>query len=200
MKEKQVTEAVVGSLQAAKMLGVSVRTIQLWVEKGVLKAWKTPGGHRRITVASIEQALLKPDSGTELPTAPQNDKKPLKVLVVEDEPSVSAYNEALISMVCPGAVLLSATDGIEALLVIGRESPDVVLLDIDIPLMDGLVMLRKLNEMQIGENMQIAIVSSLSEAQIAARGGLPEGIARYQKPLPLDALESILAGSRKGER
>ena len=43
--------------QAATLLNVSVRTVQLWVERGVLQAWKTAGGHRRISVSSIQQLL-----------------------------------------------------------------------------------------------------------------------------------------------
>ena len=39
---------VVSTSDAARQLGVSVRTIQLWVESGRLAAWKTAGNHRRI--------------------------------------------------------------------------------------------------------------------------------------------------------
>jgi len=39
--------------EAAKLLGVSVRTVQLLVEGGALKSWKTPGGHRRVYRADI---------------------------------------------------------------------------------------------------------------------------------------------------
>ena len=45
--------------QAASLLGVSVRTIQLWVEQGLLSAWKTPGGHRRIVQQSLLSLLNK---------------------------------------------------------------------------------------------------------------------------------------------
>lgn len=41
------------------MLGVSVATVQLWVESGLLDAWKTRGGHRRVQRASIERLLHK---------------------------------------------------------------------------------------------------------------------------------------------
>jgi len=43
--------------QAAARIGVSHRTVQMWVENGALQAWKTAGGHRRITIASVERLL-----------------------------------------------------------------------------------------------------------------------------------------------
>ena len=43
--------------QAAARIGVSHRTVQIWVENGALQAWKTPGGHRRITVGSVDALL-----------------------------------------------------------------------------------------------------------------------------------------------
>ncbi|MGE5467624.1 MAG: EAL domain-containing protein [Ignavibacteria bacterium] len=42
--------------EAAELLGVSLRTVQLWVDSGILKAWKTAGGHRRISLESVRQA------------------------------------------------------------------------------------------------------------------------------------------------
>ncbi|MGD9786944.1 MAG: helix-turn-helix domain-containing protein [Sulfuricellaceae bacterium] len=41
--------------EAAKILGVSPRTIQSWVDNGILTAWKTVGGHRRITLESVNR-------------------------------------------------------------------------------------------------------------------------------------------------
>lgn len=45
--------------EASKLLGVSLRTIQLWVDAKRLDAWKTPGGHRRITRRSLEDLFNK---------------------------------------------------------------------------------------------------------------------------------------------
>lgn len=58
---------ILTTAKAAQLLGVSVRTVQLWVESGQLPSWKTPGGHRRIPrravldlveAAPSEQALV----------------------------------------------------------------------------------------------------------------------------------------------
>lgn len=41
--------------EAAQSLGVSTRTIQLWVDRGILDAWRTAGGHRRVIVESVDK-------------------------------------------------------------------------------------------------------------------------------------------------
>src|SRR5258706_16290227 len=43
------------TLEVAKLLGMSVRSVQLMVDRGELEAWKTPGGHRRIARASVDR-------------------------------------------------------------------------------------------------------------------------------------------------
>ena len=90
---------------AARLLGVSVRTAQLWVEDGRLRAWKTPGGHRRILVESVERLLdeqLRSVSLIECPgTAVARDdprqqaRRPVPALRGEDrgkEPRAEARN------------------------------------------------------------------------------------------------------------
>ena len=49
--------AIVTTREAAQMLGVAVSTVQKWVELGKLASWKTPGGHRRIPLASVHTVL-----------------------------------------------------------------------------------------------------------------------------------------------
>ncbi|MFY8043989.1 MAG: MerR family transcriptional regulator, partial [Rhodoferax sp.] len=41
--------------EVGEALGVAVRTVQLWVESGVLPAWRTAGGHRRIARAAVDK-------------------------------------------------------------------------------------------------------------------------------------------------
>ncbi|MFV2055051.1 MAG: helix-turn-helix domain-containing protein, partial [Thiohalomonadales bacterium] len=82
------------SRQAAKILSVSLRTVQLWEKSGILTAWKTAGGHRRIEKDSIKKLLDKraeqlacnvtraSRTNTDVAGLAHQD---LRVLVVEDE-------------------------------------------------------------------------------------------------------------------
>lgn len=52
---------------AAKLLGASVRSVQLWADSGLLRAFKTPGGHRRITRESVDDVLAARHTATRGP-------------------------------------------------------------------------------------------------------------------------------------
>src|SRR5574343_716508 len=49
--------------EAATRLGVSLRTVQLWVEADILPAARTPGGHRRIPYNAVEALALSTGLG-----------------------------------------------------------------------------------------------------------------------------------------
>lgn len=116
--------------QAAKLLGVSVRTIQLWVEQGLLNAWKTPGGHRRIVQESILSLLHK-----------RHGLQPLThVLCV----NLDAEFIKLLILLCQQwhfpIEFQQARNAVDALLMLGQHKADLVLMKqdqqgIDMPLL-----------------------------------------------------------------
>jgi excisionase family DNA binding protein len=126
--------------EAADRLGVSLRTVQLWSEAGLLRAWKTPGGHRRILTASIDE-LLKRRTGVGARRAPGGS---FQVLVVEDEPDFRQLFELHLRSWGLPIHLTSAPSGFEALLQIGASRPDLLITDLRMPGIDGFEMLRAL--------------------------------------------------------
>lgn len=54
---KKVPKTFCTTREAAELLGVSLRTAQLWSDSGLLTAWRTGGGHRRIVRSSIDNLL-----------------------------------------------------------------------------------------------------------------------------------------------
>ena len=59
-RNERIQKTFCTTREAAQMLGVSLRTAQLWAESGLLEAWKTDGGHRRISRHSVERLLASP--------------------------------------------------------------------------------------------------------------------------------------------
>ena len=181
--------------EAAAILAISVGTVQLWVDKGLLVAWKTAGGHRRVTRESINKILhASPTAQPKTPAtvAPQNQTaERLRVLVVEDDRDLTRLYETMLRR-WPMAPLVETSDnGIEALLAVERLKPDLLFIDLNIPGVDGFQMLNILNGKAGYEGMTVVVVSGLSAAEMAERGGVPPNILVLPKPISFDKLLAI---------
>jgi excisionase family DNA binding protein len=177
----------VSTREAADILGISLRSAQLWVENGVLTAWKTPGGHRRITVASIKRVLEERERHAQLTMS--NPK--LRVLIVEDDPDVARFLHLAIEQCHPGTEIHIASNGFEGLILVGRTHPDILMTDLNMPGMDGFRMIRAMGSGDSAPALVVA-VTALSPPDISDRGGLSADIKVLQKPISLSQLDEIL--------
>jgi len=174
--------------EAANKLGVSVTTIQLWVESGVLSAWKTAGGHRRIPREAIDVML----AGQQSAVAEEQAHHAHSVVIVEDEPvQREMYRIKFAEWKLPINLYLAA-DGFEGLVMAGKYAPDLVITDLSMPGMDGFEMIRHLVHSSEVSIPAIIAVSALSAQEIESRGGLPDDIPAYSKPIPMGVLKHVV--------
>lgn len=181
--------------EAASALGIAMRTAQMWVDSGILKAWKTEGGHRRISLDSVK-SLMDARSGS--PTFASAGSvsvaeigERLRVLVVEDDNVLlKLYRMRIAAWNLPIDVT-TASNACEGLILIGREEPDLLICDLRMPGVDGFQMLRTLSASSFKEGLEIVVVSGLGEEQVSAGGGLPSGVQLLPKPVPFGKLKEI---------
>jgi excisionase family DNA binding protein len=121
--------------QAAKYLGVAQSTIRKWSDGGLMPAFYTPGGHRRFRRRDLDAFLARSGHGT----APG----PL-VLIVDDDPGLRGYVRA--SLEAEGYAVREAGSAEEGLAALDEEPPDLILLDVMMPKVDGWEMLRRVQE------------------------------------------------------
>jgi excisionase family DNA binding protein len=175
--------------EAARLLGVSNTTVQVMVERGELRAWKTRGGHRRIDRAGVDALRAARAAGE---AARSRDASLATVLVVEDDSAVRDRLAAALATWPMPVRLLWAADAFDALLQIERHRPDVLVTDLRASPMDGFAFLRRLRAVPEYRTMAIIVSTALDAIDLAAHGGLPAGTARYGKPLPLDTLRGFV--------
>ncbi|MEN9774499.1 MAG: hypothetical protein RL322_1569 [Pseudomonadota bacterium] len=174
--------------EAARRLGVSNTTVQLMVERGELRAWRTRGGHRRIMLESVETVERRRGAGG---GRLKPDEK-LGVLVVEDDEAArDLYLKTLSGWELP-IEIVTAEDGLEALLQIERNRPGILITDLRMSTMDGFEFLRRLRRHPEFDSTQVIVVTGLDDQSLRALGPLPPGIAVYRKPIPFEKIQGFI--------
>jgi excisionase family DNA binding protein len=176
--------------QAARFLGVAQSTIRKWSDQGRLPAFYTPGGHRRFRRSDLEEFVEHSGPGGQRRGGPI-------VLVVDDDPALREYLR--VSLESAGYSVHEAESGERALAAIADRAPDLVLLDVVMPGLDGWQLLRQLEERHgsipvIMFSGQVDERSAVEAAGRGARGflGKPfdpeELIARAKQLVPIRVL------------
>ena len=86
-----------------------------------------------------------------------------KIVIVEDEPAIRMLYQKKFEL--EGFVALTANDGYEGLYVIRTTKPDIVLLDLRMPRMNGDEMLAKMRATEWGAEARVMILTNLSRQE-----------------------------------
>ena len=195
------------SIEVARLLGLAVRSVQMMVDRGELSAWKTAGGHRRISRESVElwragRSVVAPvlkvvgtaggrrvsDVRAVVPAAQGG-----KVLLIED----SAHYQNLVSMVMrqqfPTVQLSVANDGVAGLVMYGKVDPDVLIVDILLPGIDGAMLITTLRSHVQFARSRLLVITALEVAQRAPFAIALQGVTVIHKPQLVTELPQALA-------
>ncbi|MBN9339420.1 MAG: excisionase [Comamonadaceae bacterium SCN 68-20] len=201
----------------AQALGLAVRSVQLMVDRGELQAWKTPGGHRRITRASVQQWLEhhqgRPASAAAAPSqppaqplstasapkpssasegAPPPAQRRPRVLLIEDSAHFQNLVRLLMAHNFPHVDLHVAEDGFVGLAMAGELQPDVLLVDILLPGIDGATLIARLRSHPQFQRSRLIVVTSLDEAQRGVYAFALTGLPVVHKPQMVQELPPLL--------
>lgn len=202
------------TVQVAKLLGMAVRSVQLMVDRGELEGWKTPGGHRRISGESVERVLAERGQSTRrhgaaVTTPPAADSSSIprspeaisaarakpKILLIEDSVHYQNLVSLLIRQRFPQVDLQIASDGITGLALFGRLEPDILLVDILLPGIDGAALVTSLRSSPHFSGSQLIVVTSLDPEQRAPFAYALDGLPVVHKSRLVAELPALLATS-----
>jgi len=158
------------TLEVARLLGMSVRSVQLMVDRGELAAWKTAGGHRRIARDSVDhwrhsRNLAKPAPGGT--AQPRGKTRHPSMLLIDDSIHCQKLVALLIQQRFPSIELHVADDGIAGLALYGQLRPQILIVDILLPGIDGATLITSLRSHPQFASSHLAVVTSLDEEQRA---------------------------------
>jgi len=198
------------TLEVARMLGMAVRSVQLMVDRGELAAWKTPGGHRRILRESVERWRRAREPAVEGPPAPvrsadaapaaasapaagrTRDGAAPAVLLIEDSKHFQNLISLLVRQHFPEVLLHVADDGIAGLALAGQIAPQVLIVDILLPGIDGAALISSLRLHPQFAGMRLLVVTSLDAAQREPYAFALQGVPVVHKPRLVAELPGLL--------
>jgi excisionase family DNA binding protein len=168
--------------EAARHCRVSRFTVLKWVRDGKLKAFTTPGGHHRIERADLVRFLE--DHGFPVPGVLTEPDLP-RVLLVDDEVGVTDFlARALKTDPDASYDVVTTQCGYEACILVGEKSPDLVVLDIKMPGIDGVEVCRRILSNPASRSTHVIAVTGYPSDE-NVRAILKAG-ARACLPKPLD--------------
>jgi excisionase family DNA binding protein len=180
-----------GTFYAARLLGLSVGTVQSLVEKNELSAWKTQGGHRRISMQSV-LAYQKRHS-IPAPGGLAGTSGRLKLLVVDDDPAMLGVVQAYLDKWQLPVDSTLMTSAMEALIDMSSLKPDVLVTDLVMPGVDGFELLKTLRGNAQFADMVVVALTGLDAAEIECRGGLPPRTVLVHKHINRSWLHGFLS-------
>ena len=180
------------TIDVAKLLGVAVASISTWIDAGKLKAGRTPGGHRRVAKEDLIAFLKR----QELPIPSELQTTPC-ILIVDDEPAITELVAQEIQAAHPDFKIFQACSGFTAGEIVISAKPDVVILDLRMPGLDGFEVCKRIKTQKAMQ--AIAVIAMTAHHSEQAENRILESGARayFKKPLDMEMLiaevESALA-------
>lgn len=165
--------------QAAKYLGVAQSTMRKWSDLGRVSAFYTPGGHRRYRRSDLDAFLDRSGRGAAARSGPL-------VLIVDDDERLREF--VRVNLEAEGYEVREAGSAQEGLAALDVEPPDLILLDVMMPKVDGWEMLRRVQERHGVDAIPVIMFSGKVDEQAAAEAAARGAQGFVGKPFDPRAL------------
>lgn len=183
-KPKGRTGKALSTSAAARHTGVSRASVANWIDRGLLKAGRTPGGHRRIEVRDLLEFLQK--QGLLIP--PELERPVPRIMVVIRQPHIRNWITKKLRERRPSCEFKIARDGFEAGQLMGSWRPDVVLLDLLMDGASGLEICRRIKAKAETSNIEVIALSPDTSPDVRGRARQCGARACLRNPPELESL------------
>ncbi len=172
--------------EIAELCHVTINAVKKWIAAGKIGAFRTPGGHFRINSDEFMAFLDK----YKLEIKEESFPERRRILVVDDEPGIVEFIKGALEMMERNFLIETASDGYDALIKVGDFKPELLVLDIKMPKIDGLEVCRRLKSDEATKNIKILVVTAYGQTEIASAVLKSGADVCLSKPLNLKALQT----------
>ena len=190
MSKRNKKIRIFSALEVANICGVVNQTAINWIKNGYLKAFTTPGGQYRVYAEDLINFLQSRNMRVpeELQEMAERSDTSNTIIVVDDDLELNNMLKDFFQKKMPTWEVLQAFDGFEAGVLISEKKPAYIVLDIDLPGIDGHKLCRKIKSDTGLGNPAVISITGLDDSRVKV-AALKEGAdAFFPKPLDFDQL------------
>src|SRR5437762_4513299 len=134
------TDSLYTTHDISQLLQVDPSTVSKWIDRGILTAFRTPGGHRRVRSTDLRTFLIT----HQMPIPDELGSGIIRILVVDDEKAVLDAVKRTFRPFAEQVHLTTTTSGVEALLLVSEQKPHGLVIDLNMPEVDGFEVCRRI--------------------------------------------------------
>ena len=181
-------DVVLSTKDAARICQVALSTIVYWFDKGLIKGYKTPGGHRRIFLKDLHEFM----ESHGIPITGRLPDEKYRVLVVDDQHEIIEFFQRVLGGYDGRVEMASAMNGFQAGRLLTTFRPDLVFLDIVMPTLDGFEVCKLIRDDNDLRDIDIIAVTGHGSSDNVSKILESGASLVLRKPVRLDEIHRIL--------
>ncbi len=188
-------DALFTTHDAARILGIHPFTVGRWIDLGLLKAHRTAGGHRRVRGPDLRRYLLEHDMPVPQDLANSGGTR-LKLLIVDDEQLMLNALKRSFRPLASEVELTVTTSAVDALLLLADIRPDGMLIDINMPDLDGFEVCRRVRAFKPLQDVKLVVMTALYRSDIVGSALRAGAVACLAKPIDVKEVLVLIGGAQ----
>jgi excisionase family DNA binding protein len=172
----------------AQLLQVDPSTVSKWIDRNILMAFRTPGGHRRVRQPDLVDFLRKHD----MPIPAELGASRVQIIAVDDERIALDALKRAFKPYASQVELHTTTSGVEALLMAAEIKPHGFILDLHMPDLDGIEVCKSLRARPAFEGTRVIMVTGRHTQEAIGKSLAAGAAACLSKPVDVTAVMDLL--------
>jgi excisionase family DNA binding protein len=163
----------------SRLLQVDPSTVSKWIDRGILLAFRTPGGHRRVRSSDLRTFLI----AHQMPVPEELGSQVVRLLVIDDEKAVLDAMKRSFKPLSNQVEIVSTTSGVEALLLVSEQKPHGMLIDLNMPDIDGFEVCRRIRARKQLESVRLITMTARHNQEMVEASLRAGAVACLPKPV-----------------
>jgi len=171
----------------SRLLQVDPSTVSKWIDRGILLAFRTPGGHRRVRGADLRTFLI----AHQMPLPDELGSPTVRLLAVDGDRQELESLRRTFRGRAPQLELTTTPSGVEALLLVSELKPHGMLVDLNLPDMDGLEICRRIRARKALEGVRLLTMTRRHGPESVDLSLKAGAVACFAKPVEVEAVVEL---------